>query len=79
MACDLTGTQLQHLLDAVESRRGSDAFAYIARPETIDPAKTCRIAAADYFARVAYRDAFACAPAPTGLRVRDEVRKRLSR
>ena len=79
VACEMSGAQLQQLLNAIQSRRGSDAFAYIAKPETIDPAKTYRVAAADYFARVAYRQSFPCTPAGTGLRVRTEVRKSLSR
>lgn len=79
VACSMTGAELQRLLDAVEARRGTDSFAYIARPESIDPARSYRVAAADYFARVAYKEAFACRAEGTGSRVREEIRKRLSR
>ncbi|MGA8809193.1 MAG: 5'-nucleotidase C-terminal domain-containing protein [Thermoanaerobaculia bacterium] len=77
----LRGDVVEKLLAYGKSRRGSDSFAIVAAPKTIDAARTYRVATTDYLARVApgYRDFFAglTAEAP-GLRVRDELRKRLS-
>lgn len=77
VVCELRGDALQKLFDAIEHRKGTDSYCYIARPEVIDPAKTYRVAATDYVARIAYRDAFACEAQASGFRVRDELRKRL--
>jgi hypothetical protein len=35
----------------------------------------CRVAAADYLAGIAYRSVFDCDKIPTGLHVREELRK----
>jgi 5'-nucleotidase/UDP-sugar diphosphatase len=77
VVCELRGDAVNRLFDAVQARKGTDAFAYIARPESIDPAKTYRVAVTDYMARVAYRDSFQCDLQKSGLRVRSELRKRL--
>jgi 5'-nucleotidase/UDP-sugar diphosphatase len=77
----LRGDAVEKLLAYGKSRQGSDSFAIVAAPKTIDPAATYRVATTDYLARVApgYRDFFAGLTAETpGLRVRDELRKRLS-
>jgi len=77
----LRGDVVGKLLAYVKSRAGSDSFAIVAAPKAIDPAAMYRVATTDYLARVApgYRDFFAglTAEAPGGLRVRDELRKRL--
>jgi 5'-nucleotidase len=77
----LRGDAVEKLLAYGESRQGSDSFAIVAAPKTIDPQRTCRVATTDYLARNApgYRDFFAgLTPEMPGLRVRDELRKRLS-
>ena len=76
----LRGDVVEKLLGYGKSRQGSDSFAIVAAPKTIDLVRTYRIATTDYLARVApgYRDFFAGLTAETpGLRVRDELRKRL--
>jgi 5'-nucleotidase / UDP-sugar diphosphatase len=76
----LRGDAVEKLLAYGKSRHGSDSFAIVARPKTIDPARMYRVATTDYLARTApgYRDFFAGLTAETpGLRVRDELRKRL--
>jgi 5'-nucleotidase len=76
----LRGDAVEKLLTYGKSRQGSDSFAIVAAPKTIDAARTYRVATTDYLARAApgYRDFFAglTAEAP-GLRVRDELRKRI--
>jgi 5'-nucleotidase/UDP-sugar diphosphatase len=72
VVCDMTGAQLQRVLDF------ADAESYIARPDTIDPNATYKIATTDYVANIAYKDVFTCERTKTGLRVRDELRKTLS-
>jgi len=77
----LRGDVVEKLLAYGKSRAGSDSFAIVAAPKTIDPAATYRVATTDYLAKVApgYRDFFAGLTAETpGLRVRDELRKRIS-
>jgi 5'-nucleotidase len=76
----LPGDVVQKLLAYGASRAGSDSFAIVAAPVTIDPARTYRVATTDFLARTAvgYRDFFAGVTAETpGLHVREEVRKRL--
>jgi 5'-nucleotidase/UDP-sugar diphosphatase len=75
VVCDMTGAQLQRVLDYDASQRGTDAQSYISRPDVIDPAATYKVATTDYLAYVAYKDAFSCERVRTGLRVRDELRK----
>lgn len=70
VACTMTGAQLQRVLDAAGPE------SYVAAP-AIDPARTYRVATTDYMAYVAYKDLFACDKGQTGLKVRDELRKRL--
>ena len=72
VACTMTGAQLQRLIDTA----GPQSYA---TPLTIDPARSYRVATTDYMARVAHKDLFPCDVTPTGLRVRDETRKRLGR
>jgi 5'-nucleotidase len=76
----LPGDAVEKLLAYGKSRQGSDSFAIVAAPKTIDPAQMYRVATTDYLARTApgYRDFFAGLAAETpGLRVRDELRKRI--
>jgi hypothetical protein len=78
----LRGDAVEKLLAYGNSRQGSDSFAIVAKPKTIDVARMYRVATTDYLARVApgYRDFFAgLTPETPGLRVRDELRKRISR
>jgi 5'-nucleotidase / UDP-sugar diphosphatase len=78
VVCTMRGDAVRALLAGVEARRGSDAFAYVAKPDVIDPAKTYRVATTDYMARIAYKPEFAsCDVQKSGFRVREEVRKRL--
>jgi 5'-nucleotidase/UDP-sugar diphosphatase len=77
----LGGDVVEKLLAYGKSRAVSDSFAIVAAPKTIDPAEMYRVATTDYLARVApgYRDFFAGLTAETpGLRVRDELKKRIS-
>ena len=74
----MSGEQLQKLLALGESRKGTDAYPVVAKPESIDAQKTYRVATTDYLARVAgYRDFFPNVES-TGLRVRDELRRSLT-
>jgi len=76
----LRGDAVEKLLAYGKSRQGSDSFAIVAAPKVIDPVGTYRVATTDYLARTApgYRDFFAAmTPELPGLRVRDELRKRL--
>ena len=79
---DVTGEDLKRLLEIVESKKGTDAYAQMAGvPAVIDPKKTYKVATADYFARVsaAYKEFFATRiAADPGLEVRDEVRKAIA-
>ena len=79
VVCEMRGDALQKLVDAVERRKGSDSFCYIARPDVIDPAKTYRVATTDYVARIAYRDSFPCEPQKSGVRVREATKASLFR
>jgi 5'-nucleotidase len=77
----LCGDAVEKLLAYGRSREGSDSVAIVARPESIDPQKTYRVATTDFLARTAagYRDFFAgLTPESPGLHVREEVRKRLA-
>jgi 5'-nucleotidase/UDP-sugar diphosphatase len=76
----LRGDAVEKLLAYGNSRQGSDSFAIVAAPKAIDSARMYRVATTDYLARTApgYRDFFAGMTAETpGLRVRDELRKRI--
>jgi 5'-nucleotidase/UDP-sugar diphosphatase len=77
----LRGDVVEKLLAYGNSRQGSDSFAIVAAPKTIDSARTYRVATTDYLARNApgYRDFFVgLTPETPGLHVRDEVRKRIA-
>jgi 5'-nucleotidase/UDP-sugar diphosphatase len=75
VVCQMTGANLQRLLDYDATQRGTDTASYIARPDVIAPDQTYKVATTDYLAFVAYKDVFTCERAMSGLRVRDEVRK----
>lgn len=79
VVCEMNGEALQKLFEAVQRRKGTDSFCYIAAPAVIDPAKTYRVATTDYVARIAYRDSFPCEAKKSGLHVRNELRKRITR
>jgi 5'-nucleotidase len=77
----MSGVELQKLLAFGASLAGSDSLAVVAGGETIDPAKTYRVATTDFLAHVAggYRDFFrGRSEEKSGLRVREELRKRLA-
>lgn len=71
VACAMDGAQLQRFLDAA----GPDSI--VAGPSSIDAAKQYRVATTDYLANVAYREVFICEQEKSGLKVREEVRKKL--
>jgi len=78
----LRGDVVKTLLAYGASRKGSDSVAIVAAPAIIDRDRTYRVATTDYLARNApgYRDFFEGLTAEMpGLRVRDEVRKWLSK
>jgi 5'-nucleotidase/UDP-sugar diphosphatase len=70
VTCSMPGVQLQRVLDF-------DEATFVAGVPPVDPEKTYRVATTDYQAFVAYKDVFTCEKTRTGLRVRDEVKKRL--
>jgi len=72
VTCTMDAVALQRLLDAA----GPDSMT---TPLAIDPAKSYLVATTDYLAYVAYKDVFTCEKKPSGLKVREEVRKRLVR
>jgi 5'-nucleotidase / UDP-sugar diphosphatase len=71
VVCSMSGAQLQRALDA------AGAESYVTEVK-IDPARTYRVATTDYVAHVAHKDAFVCEKTQTGLKVRDEVRKKFA-
>jgi|GEM_PF-6170210 len=79
LVAEMSGTEVQALLALAESKRGSDSYAYIAKPATIDPARSYRVATTDFMGRVAggYRELFKDAKG-TGVKVREEVRRWLA-
>ncbi|HET8797556.1 MAG TPA: 5'-nucleotidase C-terminal domain-containing protein [Thermoanaerobaculia bacterium] len=72
VVCSMSGDALRRLLDAVQE-------TYVAGAETLDPNRTYRVATTDYLAFVAYKEVFRCDAQKTGLRAREELRKRLGR
>lgn len=68
----LSGAKLQELLAAIEARKGTDSYPYIARPETIDASREYVVATTDYAAGV-----YGLSGTKTGKRVREELLKRL--
>jgi 5'-nucleotidase len=68
VVCTMTAAQLRGLLDA------AGAESYVTPYET---KAEYRVATTDYLAFVGYKDAFACEKKLTGLRIREELRKRL--
>lgn len=71
VTCTMNGATLQKFLDAA----GEESF--VSGPRAIDPAASYRVATTDYVAFVAYKDAFACEKAQSGLHVREELKKAL--
>jgi 5'-nucleotidase/UDP-sugar diphosphatase len=74
-------SMLERVLAYGKARGGTDAFAYVAGSVPREK-QSVRVATTDYLARVApgYRDLFHGLPIrSTGLRMREEVRKRLAR
>jgi 5'-nucleotidase/UDP-sugar diphosphatase len=79
VVCTMAGAQLQKVLAESEARGGSDSAAFVSGPAELDPAGSYKVATTDYLANVAYRDVFDCAREKSGLRVRAELRKALTR
>jgi 5'-nucleotidase / UDP-sugar diphosphatase len=69
VVCTMSAAQLQRFLDAA----GPDSFV-----TAFNPAPTYRVATTDFVATVARKDVFDCDGTRTGLRVREEMRKRLA-
>ncbi|HEX2120980.1 MAG TPA: metallophosphoesterase [Thermoanaerobaculia bacterium] len=69
VVCAMTGGQLQRVLGAAA------AESFVSGADSIDPARTYRVATTDYVAFVAYEEVFTCEKQKTGSRVRDELRK----
>jgi 5'-nucleotidase len=70
VACTMSGAQLQRVLDAA----GDESYVSGIK---IDPSRTYRVATTDYMAHVAHKTVFACDKTQPGLKVREELRKRL--
>lgn len=73
VTCTMNGEQLRRFLDAA----GEDS--YVSGPASIESGRSYRVATTDYVAHVAYREVFACEKTSSGLRVREELRKVLTR
>lgn len=73
VACMMNGALLRKLLHAA----ANDSL--IAGPASIDDTKSYRVATTDYLANVAHRGVFVCEQTMTGLRVREELRKKLAK
>lgn len=78
ITCTMNGAQLQRLYDVNGTRKGSDSEAYVRGPDGIDPRKTYRVATTDYMAFVSWKEVFDCDKTRSGLRVREELKKRLT-
>lgn len=73
----MTGERLEKLLAFGESRKGTDAYPVVTTVPPLEKEKRYRVATTDYLARsVGYRDFFSTFES-TGVRVRDELRRRL--
>ena len=68
VVCTMPAAQLQKFLDAA----GPDSFL-----TAYSPAPSYRVATTDFVANVAHKDTFECEKTKTGIRVREEMRKRL--
>lgn len=80
VVCTAPGDQLLRLVEASRERRGSDSeLRMLGLPAAVDPARQYRVAATDYVANVAYRGVLDCDVERTGLRVLDQLRRRLAR
>lgn len=79
VVCTMSGAELTRVLEAGRSRSGSDSAPFVDAPSTIDPTSRYRVATTDYVANIAYRELFTCEKEVTTLRVRDELRRSLTR
>ncbi|MGZ5474603.1 MAG: bifunctional metallophosphatase/5'-nucleotidase [Thermoanaerobaculia bacterium] len=71
VSCTMSGSQLQQFLDAA----GPESYTTVLN--AIEPSRTYRLATTDYVAHVAYKDLFACEVTRSGVRAREEMRKRI--
>jgi 5'-nucleotidase len=71
---EMKGIEVKALLAFAETKRGSDSYAYVVRPEAIDASHTYRVATTDFMGRVAtgYKDFFKGATG-TGVKVREQL------
>ncbi|MEA2489253.1 MAG: 5-nucleotidase / UDP-sugar diphosphatase [Acidobacteriota bacterium] len=76
---EMTGAAVQRILDENSHRKGSDSELYLSLPGPLDPSRTYRVATTDYLAHVAYRDLFPGTKTSSGLRVRSELQKAISK
>ena len=79
IVCTMTGAQLQRVLDFSASRKGSDSESFISIASAVDPAGSYKVATTDFLANVAYRDVFTCDQSKSGLHVREELEKALTK
>jgi 2',3'-cyclic-nucleotide 2'-phosphodiesterase (5'-nucleotidase family) len=70
VVCSMSGGQLQRVLAAA----GESSF--VDGPPSLQADRTYRVATTDYLANVAYKDVFQCDKEKTGIKVREEVRKK---
>src|ERR1051325_4223895 len=77
VVCAMTGSAAQRVLDYSAKLAGTDRESFIAKPATLDPSRTYRVATTDFLANVAYRDVFDCEKEKTGKRVRETVKANL--
>jgi 5'-nucleotidase len=78
VTCTMTGAQLRRLYDYNETRKGTDSESFVNGPSSIDSGKSYRVATTDYLASVSWKEVFDCDPSKTGLKVREELRRRLT-
>jgi 5'-nucleotidase len=73
----MTGEQLEKLLAFGESRKGTDSYPVVTAVPPLEKKKIYRVATTDYLARSAgYREFFPTLKS-TGVRVRDELRRKI--
>lgn len=77
VVCEMTPLQLAKILAESEARKGTDSTAFVSG--AAPPAGAVRVATTDYLANVSYRGVFDCGASKTGLRVRAELTRALTR
>ncbi|HKR63879.1 MAG TPA: 5'-nucleotidase C-terminal domain-containing protein [Thermoanaerobaculia bacterium] len=77
--CTMVGAQVQQLLDYNASRKGTDDESFVSAPSSLGATKTYRIAVTDFLANMAWKDELQCERQKSGFKVREELRKALTR